>query len=414
MWYKQNMAVRTLCDYLGAKVCSDKQLPSIKVYIKWDPNNSTAKSRINSAHVNTASKLSSPRQPGFDQGQIPLQPPDPVSSETVQHACLQPYCSETTSETFSFALCQEAVWFQSWSITTPDVVRFRAHNLQRDLFGALKPCGANGLTAISNQHRNWFLSLHGQQRSRWMSPPGLTVQDITTVSWITFMRRGGRLDVKQWKYFGRNRRLGCHSFPLKFSVIAEDWWRKKCRSIFFATICGYVQDNRINQLHFTRFHKLFSVVFLCAFQKCCLSSNPAQSDSPGRHAITVYDWGRLAPALFTHLLVALEDWRSDKGLLTQVALILLVAVVHHLDVDVERVLPLEGGVALVTLECPLTCGKDRGTFIRAISSLSIVAPLNTQPSRTARGDPISLGWLCGQKNTKRGVSLHQTTLNNGL
>lgn len=79
---------------------------------------------------------------------------------------LQPYCSETTSKTFSFAVCQESVWFQSWSITTPDVVRFRAHNLQRDLFGALKPCGANGLTAISNQHRNWFPSLHGQQRSR--------------------------------------------------------------------------------------------------------------------------------------------------------------------------------------------------------------------------------------------------------
>ncbi len=44
------------------------------------------------------------------------------------------------------------------------------------------------------------------------------------------------------------------------------------------------------------------------------------------------------------------------------------AVVHHLDVDVERVLPLEGGVALVALECPLTCERDGETFVRAISS----------------------------------------------
>lgn len=72
--------------------------------------------------------------------------------------------------------------------------------------------------------------------------------------------------------------------------------------------------------------------------------------------------------LFIHLLVALEDRRRDKGLLTQVALILLMAVVDHLDVDVERVLPLERGVALVTLECPLTCNEDRGTFVSAISS----------------------------------------------
>lgn len=57
-----------------------------------------------------------------------------------------------------------------------------------------------------------------------------------------------------------------------------------------------------------------------------------------------------------HLLVALEHRRSDEGLLAQVALVLFVAVVHHLDVDVERVLPLEGGVALVALECPLTWG----------------------------------------------------------
>lgn len=44
------------------------------------------------------------------------------------------------------------------------------------------------------------------------------------------------------------------------------------------------------------------------------------------------------------------------------------AIVNHLDVDIERVLPLEGGVTLVALECPLTCTKDRGTLVRAISS----------------------------------------------
>lgn len=56
-------------------------------------------------------------------------------------------------------MCQEPVWFQSWSVTAADVVRFRAGNLCRDLFKALRPCGANGLTAISNQLRNWFPGL---------------------------------------------------------------------------------------------------------------------------------------------------------------------------------------------------------------------------------------------------------------
>lgn len=55
--------------------------------------------------------------------------------------------------------------------------------------------------------------------------------------------------------------------------------------------------------------------------------------------------------------MALEDGGRDEGLLAQVALVLLVAVVHHLDVHVERVLALEGGVALVALERPLTCGE---------------------------------------------------------
>lgn len=63
--------------------------------------------------------------------------------------------------------------------------------------------------------------------------------------------------------------------------------------------------------------------------------------------------------IFIHLLMTLEHGGSDKGLLTQVTLILLVTIVHHLDVYVECVLPLEGGITLVTLKCPLTCTKDR-------------------------------------------------------
>lgn len=50
------------------------------------------------------------------------------------------------------------------------------------------------------------------------------------------------------------------------------------------------------------------------------------------------------------LLVALEHGGRDEGFLTQVTLVLLVSVVHHLDVDVERVLPLEGGVTLITFK----------------------------------------------------------------
>lgn len=63
----------------------------------------------------------------------------------------------------------------------------------------------------------------------------------------------------------------------------------------------------------------------------------------------------------THLFVALQHRRSDEGLLAQVTLVLFVAVVNHLDVHVERVLPLEGGVALVALKRPLACSRDKGT-----------------------------------------------------
>lgn len=55
-----------------------------------------------------------------------------------------------------------------------------------------------------------------------------------------------------------------------------------------------------------------------------------------------------------YLLVALEHGRRDEGFLAQVTLVLLVSVVHHLDVYVQRVLALEGGVALVALERPFT------------------------------------------------------------
>lgn len=83
--------------------------------------------------------------------------------------------------------------------------------------------------------------------------------------------------------------------------------------------------------------------------------------------------------------MALEDGRSDEGLLTQVALVLLVAVVHHLDVHVERVLPLEGGVALVALECPLTCGnKDRGTLGRVFFSAYCCASEHTVITHSKR------------------------------
>jgi len=83
-----------------------------------------------------------------------------------------------------------------------------------------------------------------------------------------------------------------------------------------------------------------------------------------------------------YLFVALEDRGGDEGLLTQVTLVLLVSVVHHLDVHVQRVLPLEGGVALVALEGALACGgteredrsagstlrkTDRRTYARTLS-----------------------------------------------
>lgn len=55
--------------------------------------------------------------------------------------------------------------------------------------------------------------------------------------------------------------------------------------------------------------------------------------------------------------MALQDGRRDESLLAEVTLVLLVAVVHHLYVHVECVLALEGRVALVTFEGPLTCER---------------------------------------------------------
>ena len=57
--------------------------------------------------------------------------------------------------------------------------------------------------------------------------------------------------------------------------------------------------------------------------------------------------------------MALENRGGDEGLLTQVTLVLLVSVVYHLDVHVERVFSLEGGITLVTLKCPLTWRSDK-------------------------------------------------------
>lgn len=110
----------------------------------------------------------------------------------------------------------------------------------------------------------------------------------------------------------------------------------------------------------------------------------------------------------THLLVALEHRRSDEGLLTQVALVLLVAVVHHLDVDVERVLPLERGVALVALERPLTWGdgETEGTehFVRG--TFHCREAVNTRSSHTAGAEAICrLGIVQAEVTTKR-----QTTI----
>lgn len=55
-----------------------------------------------------------------------------------------------------------------------------------------------------------------------------------------------------------------------------------------------------------------------------------------------------------YLLVALEHGGSDKGFLTQVTLVLLASIMHHLYVHVQRVLALKRGITLVALECPLT------------------------------------------------------------
>lgn len=61
--------------------------------------------------------------------------------------------------------------------------------------------------------------------------------------------------------------------------------------------------------------------------------------------------------------MALEDGWRDESFLAQVALVLLMAVVNHLDVHVQRVLALESSVALVALKSPLAWireGKEGG------------------------------------------------------
>lgn len=110
----------------------------------------------------------------------------------------RPSSALQNSTTFSFAACQEAAWFQSWCVTAPDTVWFRAHNLQRDPFGALKPRRANGLTAISNQRRSWFPGLHGQRRAGRMLSTDLIGWNISSVRSVSLLRQ--RLNVKQRKY----------------------------------------------------------------------------------------------------------------------------------------------------------------------------------------------------------------------
>lgn len=64
------------------------------------------------------------------------------------------------------------------------------------------------------------------------------------------------------------------------------------------------------------------------------------------------------------LLMTLQHRRRDKGLLAQIAFVFLVSVVHHLNMDVQRVFSLERGVALVTLERPLTIVDEEVTLQR--------------------------------------------------
>lgn len=52
--------------------------------------------------------------------------------------------------------------------------------------------------------------------------------------------------------------------------------------------------------------------------------------------------------------MALKYRGRDKSLLAQVTLVLLVSVMHHLNVYIECVLTLEGGVTLVALKRSLT------------------------------------------------------------
>lgn len=120
---------------------------------------------------------------------------------------------------------------------------------------------------------------------------------------------------------------------------------------------------------------------------------------------------QLGPS-FIHLLVAFEDRRRDKGLLAQVALVLLVSVVHHLDVDVERVFSLEGGVALVTLECPLTCGKESGSFVGAIFCSAFVFG-NTVITHSKRA-PNFTEVIVWAENCIQSVSLQHTDRHNAL
>lgn len=80
--------------------------------------------------------------------------------------------------------------------------------------------------------------------------------------------------------------------------------------------------------------------------------------------------------------MALEHRWRDEGLLTQVTLVLLVSVVYDLDVHVECVLALKGGVTLVTLKRSLTWTDKKRHMIAVTAPQRFKHPILTSHNRT--------------------------------
>lgn len=109
---------------------------------------------------------------------------------------------------------------------------------------------------------------------------------------------------------------------------------------------------------------------------------------------------------FFHLFMALQHRRCDECLLAQVTLVLFVAVMNHLDVHVERVLPLEGGVALVALERPLACRHDnRETQPFAVICCRYLKHTVITRSKLTTNFPSGIN--VQTESAKRNVSLHR-------